>query len=117
MIKFLKGLEEIEIYDKNKKYFCDLLIFLDFVIRDRIGEIGRNIESRIIINIDYYVSNLEYGDIVCVIVYFFLIFEIIYNFIKYMEYKFFFLVVEVLYLGLVNDIGNFFYSNVKVGIM
>ena len=27
--KFLKGSEEIEIYDKDKKYSCDLLIFLD----------------------------------------------------------------------------------------
>ena len=26
--KFLKGSEEIEIYDKDKKYSCDLLIFL-----------------------------------------------------------------------------------------
>ena len=115
--KFLKGSEEIEIYDKDKKYSCDLLIFLDSATRDRTGETGKNIESKTTINIDHHVSNPEYGDIACVITYSSSTSEIIYNFIKYMNYKFSLSAAEALYLGLVNDTGNFSHSNVKVGTM
>lgn len=115
--KFLKGSEEIEVYDKDKKYSCDLLIFLDSATRDRTGETGKNIESKITINIDHHVSNPLYADINCVITYSSSTSEIIYNFIKYMNYKFSLSVAEALYLGLVNDTGNFSHSNVKVGTM
>ena len=37
--------------------------------------------------------------------------------VEYMEYKFSLSVAEALYLGLVNDTGNFSHSNVKVGTM
>ena len=33
-------------YDKDKKYSCDLLIFLDSATKDRTGETGKNIESK-----------------------------------------------------------------------
>ncbi|WP_427170848.1 bifunctional oligoribonuclease/PAP phosphatase NrnA [Fusobacterium nucleatum] len=115
--KFLKGAEEIEIYDKNKQYSCDILIFLDSATRDRTGETGRNIESKMAINIDHHISNPEYGDINCVIRYSSSTSEIIYNFIKNMNYIFSLSVAEALYLGLVNDTGNFSHSNVKVGTM
>jgi len=93
------------------------LIFLDSATRDRTGETGKNIESKTTINIDHHISNPEYGDIACVITYSSSTSEIIYNFIKYMEYKFSLSVAEALYLGLVNDTGNFSHSNVKVGTM
>ena len=115
--KFLKGTEEIEIYSKEKKYSCDLLIFLDSATKDRTGETGKNIESKKTINIDHHVSNPEYGDINCVIRYSSSTSEIIYNFVKSMGYKFSLSVAEALYLGLVNDTGNFSHRNVKVGTM
>ena len=115
--KFLKNSDEIETYDKDKKYSCGLLIFLDSATRDRTGETGKNIESKITINIDHHVSNPLYADINCVIAYSSSTSEIIYNFIKYMDYKFSLSVAEALYLGLVNDTGNFSHSNLKVGTM
>lgn len=115
--KFLKGSEKIEIYDKLKKYSCDLLIYLDSATMDRTGETGKNIETKMIINIDHHISNPFYGDIACVISYSSSTSEIIYYFLKYMNYKFSLSVAEALYLGTVNDTGNFSHSNVTVQTM
>ena len=115
--KFLKGSEEIETYNSEEKYSTDLLIFLDSATRERTGEIGRNIEAKLTINIDHHMSNPSYGDVNCVVTYSSSTSEIIYNFIKYMNYKFSLSAAEALYLGLVNDTGNFSHSNVKVETM
>lgn len=59
-------------------------------------------------------SNPLYADINCVITYSSSTSEIIYNFIKYMNYKFSLSVAEALYLGLVNDTGNFLIAMLKL---
>ena len=115
--KFLKGSECFEIYDKEKKYFCDLLIFLDSATKERTGETGKNIEAKFTINIDHHVSNPLYGDINCVIPTASSTSEIIYNFLKEQEFDFLPAANDALYLGLVNDTGNFSHSNVKYETM
>lgn len=115
--KFLKGSEEIEIYNNEENYSADLLIFLDSATRDRTGQTGKNIEDKLSINIDHHMSNPSYGDVNCVVTYSSSTSEIIYYFIKYMGYKISLTTAEALYLGLVNDTGNFSHSNVKVETM
>lgn len=115
--KFLKGSECFEIYNKEKKYFCDLLIFLDSATKERTGETGKNIEAKFTINIDHHVSNPLYGDINCVIPTASSTSEIIYNFLKEQEFDFLPAANDALYLGLVNDTGNFSHSNVKYETM
>ena len=115
--KFLKGSEEIEKYNSEEKYSTDLLIFLDSATRERTGETGKNIEAKLTINIDHHMSNPSYGDVNCVITYSSSTSEIVYHFIKYMGYPISLATAEALYLGLVNDTGNFSHSNVKVETM
>ena len=115
--KFLKGSEYFEIYDKEKKYFYDLLIFLDSATKERTGETGKNIEAKFTINIDHHVSNPLYGDINCVIPTASSTSEIVYNFLKEQEFDFLPAANDALYLGLVNDTGNFSHSNVKYETM
>ena len=115
--KFLKGSEEIEKYNSEEKYSTDLLIFLDSATRERTGETGKNIEAKLTINIDHHMSNPGYGDVNCVVTYSSSTSEIVYHFIKYMGYPISLATAEALYLGLVNDTGNFSHSNVKVETM
>ena len=115
--KFLKASDEIETYNNEEKYSTDLLIFLDSATRDRTGQTGKNIEAKLSINIDHHMSNPSYGDVNCVVTYSSSTSEIVYHFIKYMGYKISLATAEALYLGLVNDTGNFSHSNVKVETM
>ncbi|MBQ3437664.1 MAG: bifunctional oligoribonuclease/PAP phosphatase NrnA [Fusobacterium sp.] len=110
--KFLKYSDEIEKYDKTKEYETELLIYLDSATKERTGVIHENIKASKTINIDHHVSNPDYADINCVIRNFSSTSQIIYNFIKICDYEFTKEIAEALYLGLVNDTGNFSHSNV-----
>lgn len=110
--KFLKYSELIEKYKEDEVYKTELLIYLDSATKERTGVIYQKIEARKTVCIDHHVSNPEYGDINCIIRNATSTSEIIFNFIKASEYKLLKEAAEALYLGLVNDTGNFSHSNV-----
>lgn len=110
--KFLKYSEMIEKYKENEIYKADLLIYLDSATKERTGLIYQKVEARKTICIDHHVSNPEYGDINCVVRDATSTSEIIFNFIKISKYKLLKEVADALYLGLINDTGNFSHSNV-----
>lgn len=111
--KFLKFSNEIEKYQEEKKYMADLLIYLDSATKERTGIIWQEIKAKKTINIDHHVSNPEYGDINCVIRDSSSSSEIVYNFINFAKYPLLKEAADALYVGLVNDTGNFSHSNVK----
>lgn len=115
--KFLRYSDEIEKYDENKNYETDLLIFLDSATQNRTGLINEKVKRNFNINIDHHISNPGYGDINCVLPHMSSTSEIIYNFIKYSSYDLTLEAGEALYLGIVNDTGNFSHSNVKKSTM
>lgn len=115
--KFLERSNEIEIFDENKDYDFDLIIFVDSATRDRTGVVEKyfaNLES---ISIDHHVSNPLYADYNLVKSHYSSTSEIMYEFLK--ENSFFIdkIVAEALYLGIVNDTGNFSHQNVSVHTM
>lgn len=110
--KFLKYSEMIEKYKEDDIYKTELLIYLDSATKERTGIIYKRIEAGRTVCIDHHVSNPEYGDINCVVRAATSTSEIIFNFIKFSGYKLLKEVAEALYLGLINDTGNFSHSNV-----
>lgn len=110
--KFLKFSETIEKYIDDEVYNTNLLIYLDSATKERTGIIWERVRANKTICIDHHISNPEYADINCVIRNATSTSEIIYNFIKISNYKFLKEVAEALYLGLINDTGNFSHRNV-----
>lgn len=110
--KFLKFSEAIEKYIDDEVYNTNLLIYLDSATKERTGIIWERVRASKTICIDHHISNPEYADINCVIRNATSTSEIIYNFIKISNYKFLKEVAEALYLGLINDTGNFSHRNV-----
>lgn len=110
-VKFLNTLDNIEIYDKNKKYDYDLIICVDSASEDRVGEVAQLFKKDCVINIDHHISNTMYGDLNCV-ENISSTSELIYNFIKFLNIEIDIDMAEALYLGIVNDTGNFTHDNV-----
>lgn len=110
--KFLKYSEMIEKYKEDEVHKTELLIYLDSATKERTGVIHERIEAEKTVCIDHHVSNPEYGDINCVVRDATSTSEIIFDFIKFSGYKLLKEVADALYLGLINDTGNFSHSNV-----
>ncbi|MCK5780033.1 MAG: bifunctional oligoribonuclease/PAP phosphatase NrnA [Psychrilyobacter sp.] len=111
-LNFLKHsilIEELENYDS--KYEFDLMICLDSGNYKRIGKVEQlKSLNTVVINIDHHVSNDNFGDYNYV-EYISSTSEIIYNFLNEMKIQLNYGISESLYLGLVNDTGNFRHSN------
>lgn len=114
--KFLKFSEKIEQYRGEEVFKVDLLIYLDSATKERTGKIFERVNAKRTICIDHHISNPEYADINCVIRNSSSTSEIVYNFMKFHNYNFTKEIAEALYLGLVNDTGNFSHSNVNRGV-
>lgn len=110
--KFLKYSEMIERYKEDEVYQTELLIYMDSATKERTGLIYQKVQTERTISIDHHVSNPEYGDLNCVIRTATSTSEIIFNFIKTCKYKLLKEAADALYLGLINDTGNFSHSNV-----
>lgn len=111
--KFLAFSNEIEKYEDNYEYKTDLLIYLDSATKERTGIVWQKIQADKTINIDHHISNPEYADINCVVRDSSSTSEIIFNFINFSKYNLSKEAADALYVGLVNDTGNFAHSNVK----
>lgn len=114
--KYMSNFEEsslIKEYDDeilNKKF--DLFISLDCANIERYGSSVKIKEKcKKSINIDHHISNTEHGDFnyiedVCSTS------ELIYKFIKLFEIELTKKIAEFMYLGIINDTGNFRHDNV-----
>lgn len=110
-IRFLEKIEKIKSKDKLRENY-DLAIFVDSATLDRVGEIGKIAEKIYKINIDHHISNSKYGDLNIVDGDISSTSELLYGIIKGLEIDLDKEMAEALYLGLVNDTGNFSHSNV-----
>lgn len=110
-ISFLKGCEKIKKIEdvKNTKY--ELAIFVDSATIDRVGKVADLIGDIFKINIDHHISNPKYGDI-NIVKDISSTSEIMYSVLKELEIEISLEMGEAIYLGLVNDTGNFAHSNV-----
>lgn len=108
---FLEKISFVEKYDEKGSYDCDLLICVDSASLERIGTVQKLIKNAPIVNIDHHISNHQYGAINYVEE-ISSTSEIVYNFLKYHNIEFDVNMAECLYLGLINDTGNFQHDNV-----
>ena len=113
--KFMGNFSErvlIEYYPHFKMKDLDLLIAVDSANIERIGRVAElRKEAKKTINIDHHVSNTKYGDINYVkespsTA------EIIYRFLELFDVKLDREIAQFLYLGIINDTGNFSHGNV-----
>ncbi len=113
-LKFLEHnflVEKYDNIDKNVKF--DLVIAVDSAELERIGKVKELIgKESFLINIDHHISNKGYGDINVVDFEKSSTAEIIYEIIKEMEVEIDKDIGEAIYCGIINDTGNFSYSNV-----
>lgn len=112
---FLKHTMLIEKYQYFvSKYDFDLAIILDSGSYDRIGNVKKLIgENTKVINIDHHISNNSYGDLNYVYSDKSSTAEIIYDLIEEFGVEMDIDMGEAIYVGLVNDTGNFSYNNVS----
>lgn len=96
--------------DIDEKY--DLTIFVDTASLNRAGECVKFSEGSYKINIDHHISNPNYGDINIVDSKSASTCEIIFKLLEELNYDIDKHIGECLYLGIVNDTGNFTHSNV-----
>lgn len=112
---FLTHFPLIERYENVvTKYKFDLAFVLDSGAYDRIGDVKNFInEETTVINIDHHVSNNNYGNLNYVDTNLSSTSEYIYDILKVMKVEIDSDLGEAIYTGLVNDTGNFSYTNVS----
>ncbi|MGL5124252.1 MAG: DHH family phosphoesterase [Fusobacteriaceae bacterium] len=113
-LKFLSGSELIlKIDDIEKIKNIDLIISLDAASIERIGKI-KSFKNKIpILNIDHHISNDSFGEFNYIDVDSASTSEIIFTFLEKLNINFNLAIGEALYVGIVNDTGNFKHSNVS----
>lgn len=110
-IAFLKGCDKIKKIEDIIAPNYNLAIFVDSATTERVGKVMELIGDIFKINIDHHISNPRYGDI-NVVKDISSTSEIMYSLLKDLDIEISLEMGEALYLGLVNDTGNFAHSNV-----
>lgn len=110
-ISFLSGTENIKKVEDAKGTKYDLVIFVDSANMERVGKVQELIGDAFKINIDHHISNPNYGDI-NLVKNISSTSEIMYSLLKELDLEISLEMGEAIYLGLVNDTGNFAHSNV-----
>ncbi|MGL5088689.1 MAG: DHH family phosphoesterase, partial [Cetobacterium sp.] len=110
-ISFLKGSEKIKRVEDIINPDYDLAILVDSATIDRIGTVFNLIEDVFKINIDHHISNSKYGNI-NIVKEISSTSEMMYTILKELDIEITLEISEAIYLGLVNDTGNFAHSNV-----
>lgn len=110
-IAFLKGCDKIKKIEDIIAPNYNLAIFVDSATTERVGKVMELIGDIFKINIDHHISNPRYGDI-NVVRDISSTSEIMYSLLKDLDIEISLEMGEALYLGLVNDTGNFAHSNV-----
>ncbi len=111
-IAFLKGIEKIKNIKDIKDENYDLSILVDSATLDRIGDVVEIIKDTFKINIDHHISNSKYGDI-NIVEDISSTSELMYGILEDLGIEITLEMGEAMYLGLVNDTGNFAHSNVS----
>lgn len=110
-ITFLKGCDKIKKIEDITNPNYDLAIFVDSATMERVGKVTDLIGDIFKINIDHHISNPKYGDI-NIVKDISSTSEIMYSVLKDLDIEITLEMGEAIYLGLVNDTGNFAHSNV-----
>ena len=110
-IAFLKGCDKIKKIEDIIAPNYNLAIFVDSATTERVGKVMELIGDIFKVNIDHHISNPRYGDI-NVVKDISSTSEIMYSLLKDLDIEISLEMGEALYLGLVNDTGNFAHSNV-----
>lgn len=110
-IAFLKGCDRIKKIEDVINPNYDLAIFVDSATIERVGKVAKLIGDIFKINIDHHISNPKYGDI-NIVKDISSTSEIMYSILKDLDIEITLEMGEAIYLGLVNDTGNFAHSNV-----
>lgn len=110
-IAFLKGCDRIKKIEDVINPNYDLAIFVDSATIERVGKVAKLIGDILKINIDHHISNPKYGDI-NIVKDISSTSEIMYSILKDLDIEITLEMGEAIYLGLVNDTGNFAHSNV-----
>lgn len=110
-IAFLKGSNKIKKTEDVADLNYDLAIFVDSATIERVGKVAEIVGDIFKINIDHHISNPKYGDI-NVVKDISSTSEIMYSILKELDIEITLEIGEAIYLGLVNDTGNFAHSNV-----
>ncbi len=115
--KFLKYSDEVLVFNEDINDDFDLIIYVDSASRERTGKVGEKYKNIKSLNIDHHISNNGYGELNLIDVKSSSTSEMMYEFLKnnnfYMDKS----VLEALYLGIVNDTGNFSHDNVSINTM
>ncbi|MGL4391944.1 MAG: DHH family phosphoesterase [Fusobacteriaceae bacterium] len=113
-IKFLVGADAIENYSNYvSKIIPEIVISVDAGSMERIGKISEFKYKSKIINIDHHIGNLKFGDINYLDCESGSTSEISFEFLEELGVEFDKDISEALYVGIVNDTGNFKHSNVR----
>ncbi|WP_297598536.1 bifunctional oligoribonuclease/PAP phosphatase NrnA [uncultured Cetobacterium sp.] len=110
-ISFLEGCEKIERIEDSKDETYNLVIFVDSATIDRVGSAQELVKDAFKINIDHHISNSNYGDI-NIVKDISSTSELMYSILKALEIEVTLDMAGAIYLGIVNDTGNFAHSNV-----
>ncbi|MGL4628939.1 DHH family phosphoesterase [Cetobacterium sp.] len=110
-ISFLKGTEKIKKIEDIVNPNYDLAIFVDSATVERVGKVERLMGDAFKINIDHHISNPKYGDI-NIVEDISSTSELMHSILKGLDIEITLEMGEAIYLGLVNDTGNFAHSNV-----
>lgn len=110
-IAFLKGSNKIKKTEDVADLNYDLAIFVDSATIERVGKVAGIVGDIFKINIDHHISNPKYGDI-NIVKDISSTSEIMYSILKELDIEITLEIGEAIYLGLVNDTGNFAHSNV-----
>ncbi len=112
---FLEGSSLIEQYQEGQTFEeIELVIFVDCATRDRAGCMNPLTEGKLTINIDHHMSNPHYGDYSFVNPKISATSEILTQLLQDWNFPINKAIASSLYLGIVNDTGNFEHDNVTV---
>lgn len=110
-IKFLEGINEIKCSKDIDSKEYELAILVDSATLERTGDVADIVKNMYKINIDHHISNPNYGDL-NLVKDISSTSELMYNVLEFLEIPVDINMGSALYLGLVNDTGNFAHSNV-----
>lgn len=109
---FLEGSQAIEIYQEGEDFSAmDCVVFVDCANRERAGKMNAATQDILSINIDHHMSNPHYGDY-SYVEHISATSEILTHLLREWNFPVTEAVAMALYLGIVNDTGNFSHDNV-----
>ena len=111
-ISFLKGCEKIKSVEESVGKIYELVIFVDSATIDRVGKAKDLVGEAFKINMDHHISNSNYGDI-NIVKDISSTSELMYSILESLNIEITLEMAEAIYLGIVNDTGNFAHSNVS----